>query len=203
MDFCCKLGEEYQLKKNVLYESYNFFVVPTIGQMGIEGYVLLCSKEHYIGIGDIPEKDISELEFVLKVTKKVISETYNPSVLVFEHGPRLGCHKGGGCLEHSHLHIIPTSVNIINFLDETFNPEEVQDFNRLREIYEAKKSSYMFIENQENKRYVIDVELPIPSQYLRHVLALSRGIKNWDWRINPDYETFERTVNQLKGKFSE
>ncbi len=201
MGSCCRLGDEYQLKKNILYESDNFFVVPTIGQMGIDGYVMLCSKEHYIGMGNIPEEHTSELESVLEKIKEVISETYNSEVLVFEHGPRLGCHKGGGCLDHSHLHIVPTSVNIMKFLQSKFKPEEIEDFNRLREIYEAQKSSYMFVETQDNKRYVIEVEFPIPSQYLRQVLASNVGIKDWDWRVNPDYETFERTVNQLKGKF--
>jgi diadenosine tetraphosphate (Ap4A) HIT family hydrolase len=201
MGFCCRLGDEYQLKKNVLYESGNFFVVPTIGQMGIDGYVLLCSKEHHIGMGDIPKEHTSELESVLGRIKKVISETYGSEVLVFEHGPRLGCHKGGGCLDHGHLHIIPTSIDIMEFLQKMFKPEEIQDFSRLREIYEAQRSSYMFVETQDNKRYVIEVEFPIPSQYLRQVLASNMGIKEWDWRVNPDYGTFERTVNQLKGKF--
>jgi len=201
MSFCCRLGDEYQSKKNVLYESENFFVVPAIGQMGIEGYVLLCSKNHHIGIGNIPEEHTFELKSVLEKTKKVISETYDSEVLVFEHWPRLRCHKGGGCLDHSHLHIVPTSVDIMKFLHSKFKPEKIQDFSRLREIYEAQKSSYMFVETQDNKRYVIEVEFPIPSQYLRQVLASKSGITKWDWRINPDYETFERTVNQLKGKF--
>ena len=201
MEFCCKLGEEYQLKKNVLYESDNFFVVPTIGQMGIEGYVMLCSKEHYIGIGNLPKEYLSELESVLANIKKVISETYDSEVVVFEHGPRLICHKGGSCLDHGHLHIVPTSVDIMEFLQKKFKPEEIQDFNRLREIYYEQKSSYMFVESQDNKRYVIEVEFPIPSQYLRQVIASKKGNKDWDWRINPDYETFNRTVSRLKNKF--
>ena len=201
MGFCCRLGDEYQLKKNVLYESDNFFVVPTLGQMGIEGYVLLCCKEHHIGMGNIAEEHTSELESILERTKKIISETYGSEVLVFEHGPRLGCNNRGGCLDHGHLHIVPTSVDIIEFLQRMFKTEEIQDFSRLREIYEAQKSSYMFVETQDNKRYVIEVEFPIPSQYLRQVLASKMGFAEWDWRVNPDYETFERTVNQLKGKF--
>ena len=201
MGFCCRLGDEYQFKKNVLYESDNFFVVPSIGQMGICGYVLLCSKYHYLGMGNIPEEYIPELEAVLDKTKKVISDTYGSEVLVFEHGPRLGCHKGGGCLDHGHLHIVPTSINIMEFLQRMLKPEEISDFSRLREIYEAQESSYMFVETQDNKRYVIEVEFPIPSQYLRQVLASKMGFAEWDWRVNPDYETFERTVRQLKGKF--
>ncbi len=201
MMFCCRLGDEYQLRENVLYESENFFVVPSIGQMGIEGYVLLCSKEHYLGMGNIPEEHISELELILDKTKRVISEIYNSEVLVFEHGPRLGCHKGGGCLDHGHLHIVPIFVDIMEFLQRMFKPEEIKDFSRLREIYKAQKSSYMFVETQNNRRYVIELEFPIPSQYLRQIIASKIGVVEWDWRVNPDYETFERTLNQLRDKF--
>jgi ATP adenylyltransferase len=201
MNSCCKLGNEYQLKKNVLDESENFFVVPAIGQMNIEGYVLLCSKKHSLGMGDIPQNHTAELETILDKTKQIISNTYNSDILIFEHGPKLRCHKGGGCLDHSHLHIVPTSVDIMKFLQKIFKPEKIQNLNRLREIYEAQKSSYMFIETQDNTRYVIEVEFPIPSQYIRQIIASKMNITAWDWRINPDYDTFEKTIDTLKNKF--
>ncbi|MEA3514205.1 MAG: hypothetical protein U9R34_01910 [Nanoarchaeota archaeon] len=201
MGFCCRLGNEYQLKKNILYESDNFFVVPSIGQMGIEGYVLLCSKEHYVGIGNIPEGHIPELEAVLDKTKKVISENYCSDVIVFEHGPRLGYHKGGCSLDHSHLHIVPISIDIMVLLNRMFQPEEIHDFGRLKYISETQKSSYMFIETQGRKRYVIKSEFPIPSQYLRQVIASGIRVNEWNWEINPDYETFEKTIEHLKDKF--
>ena len=201
MDFCCRLGEEYDSKKNVLYESENFFVIPTTGQMGIEGYLLLCSKKHYIGVGDIPKEQIPELELVLKKIKKVILENYDSKVIVFEHGPKLNCNKGGGCLDHSHLHIVPTKIDILEFLKKNFELKEIKDFNKLKEIYKAQKSSYMFFENQEGKRYLIEVKIPIPSQYLRQVIASKMGIKEWDWKVYPDNKTFEKTIKKLRNKF--
>lgn len=200
MSFCCRLGDEYHLKKNILYETDNFFVVPTIGQMGIEGYVLLCSKEHYLGMGNLPDEYISEFVEVLAKTKKVISENYNSEVLIFEHGPKLGCTAGGGCLDHGHLHLVPTSLDIIPILNK-FKLKEITDFKKLKEISKAQKFSYMFIETQNGTRYIIEVDSPLPSQYLRQVIALGIGITEWDWKINPDYETFEKTIQHLKDKF--
>ena len=153
MGFCCRLGDEYQLKKNILYESTNFFVVPSIGQMGIKGYVLLCSKEHYFGMGNIPEEQISELETVLDRVKKIISDTYNSEVLVFEHGPQLGCPKKEGCLDHGHLHVLPLSINIMDVLNRKFKPKKIKDLRILKKISKSQKSSYMFVETQDSKRY--------------------------------------------------
>ena len=201
MTFCCRLGDEYASKENILYESDNFFAVPALGQMGIEGYILLCSKEHYLGMGNIPKEYEPELERILKKTKKIISEIYNSEILVFEHGPRLGCHRGGGCLDHGHFHLIPTPVDIMDFLNKKFKTEEIKNFDRLREIYKNQQSSYLFIETQDNKRYIIKVDSPIPSQYLRQVIASKLVISNWDWRIDSDLETFKKTVEKLKNKF--
>lgn len=201
MTFCCRLGQELAEGKNILYESDNFFVVPAIGQMGIEGYILVCSKEHFIGVGNILKEYESELRGVLDKSKKIISEVYDSEVLVFEHGPRLRCHKGGGCLDHAHLHLVPTSVDVMEFLNRKFKPEQIEDYSKLREIYEQQKSSYIFVESQEEKMYVIEVEFPIPSQYLRQVIASKINVANWDWRVDPDYETFEKTVEHLKDKF--
>ncbi len=201
METCCELGAKLNLKKNVLYETDNFFVAPSIGQMGIEGYLLLCSKKHYIGIGDVPKESEFELEEVLSKVKKVLSKTYNLPILVFEHGPKLGCSRGGGCLDHAHLHLIPISINILDFLKEFFELEKVHGFGRLREIYENAKYSYLFINTGNDERYVIKIDFPLPSQYLRQVIAAKFGIKDWDWRINPDYQTFNKTIKTLQGSF--
>jgi len=212
MESCCNLGSEFQKKSNILYETDNFFLVPAIGQMGIEGYLLLCSKKHFIGVGGTPKKYNSELEDALKTTRKILSETYDSDTIVFEHGPRIGCHRGGGCLDHSHLHVLPFNgglmeplvINLLNGLgiNYFYKLERVENFERLHEIYKEQKTSYLFIETAGRERYATEVNFPIPSQYLRQIIAskLNRGDK-WDWRQTPDAETFEKTIDQLKNKF--
>ena len=71
----------------------------------------------------------------------------------------------------------------------------------MKKISKSQKSSYMFVETQDSKRYVIEIKSPLPSQYLRQVIALKIGVKEWNWRVNPDYENFDKTVKKLKDKF--
>ncbi len=201
MNKCCLLGEQINDSYRVLHEGNNFIVTPALGQLGIEGYLLICSKEHFVGICGMPANLDSELEIILDKTRQIISEHYTSNILVFEHGPRLGCYKGGGCLEHAHLHVVPTGVDVAGFLrDKDFVLEEVSDFSRLRNIHSEKKSSYLFLETQVRRRFVCEVDV-LPSQYLRRVIANLEVRDNWDWRTYPDYDSFYATLKKLRGKF--
>ena len=132
IESCCPLGAELVRATNIVYQTENFFVVPSLGQLGIEGYVLLCSKEHYAGVGSIPEDHESELERSLTLLRAIITDVYHSPVLIFEHGPRNGCAKGGGCFDHAHLHLLPTDADIVPFLTKIFPIEKMTGIEQLR-----------------------------------------------------------------------
>jgi len=197
---CCRLGAELDYGKNVLYKTRNFFVVPALGQMGIEGYVLVCSNEHHIGIGGMPDQLNPELEDIVEITRNKIKDNYGPNVVVFEHGPKMACKRSGACLDHAHLHVVPTSVDILQALSTDFKPEETNGFGRLKDLYDSDKP-YLFLETQSRERYLFEVTIQVPSQYLRQIIAEEIGTKKWDWRTNKDLKTFEKTMSNLKDKF--
>jgi hypothetical protein len=152
------------------------------------------------------------LEETLKTTRRVLREVYNSDILVFEHGPRVGCYRGGGCLDHAHLHIVPVSLNLIekmalNFLkalsiNDYYRLERISAFERLKALYDSQKASYLFVETNDLKRYMTEVNFIIPSQYLRKIIAFSIGRPDeWNWKEKPDYETLNKTIEKLQGKF--
>lgn len=162
-------------------------------------------------LGGTPEKYHKELEEILKQTKKILSETYNSKVLIFEHGPKIGCFKGGGCFDHAHIHILPVNTkimiplikNLYNALEvkNYYNLKRIQGFKRLNEIYEQQKSSYFFTQTDDSKRYLINVNFTLPSQYIRQIIAFNLKRPNWDWRLHPDHETLDKTLIDLENKF--
>lgn len=210
MESCCALGNIVNEEK-ILFQTDNFFIAPTKGPIGIRGYLLICSKQHFEGIGGTPETYHKELEENLKKTKKILSETYNSKVIVFEHGPKIGCFKGGGCFDHAHLHVLPVATNVmisliknlLNALEirDYYNVERMDKFNRLNEIHDQQESSYFFTETNDGKRYLTNVNFTLPSQYIRQILAFSLKRQNWDWRIHPDYQTLNKTLDDLENKF--
>src|SRR3989344_6771630 len=99
------------LGNRMLFETDNFVVFPTIGQI-VEGYSLIASKLHYTGMGHIPLELHAELESVKNKVRKVLTDNYrNP--LFFEHGPASRAKKGGCCIEHAHFHAVPVNLDIV------------------------------------------------------------------------------------------
>lgn len=210
---CCRLGSEYPRRANVLHETENFFVVPTIGQIGIEGYVLICSKAHCSGLGDVPPSQDEELEKLLLLTRSVISSAYEKKVVVFEHGPRTACQAGGGCVDHAHLHVVPAPMDLMGTLlpllqarlewGRFFRVERIEGFDRIREVLDGRKTSYLLCEEADRQRYLVEMNFPIPSQFLRQIIASELGSPEWDWRRFPHHDSFARTLERLKGKFQD
>ena len=112
---CCELGTELHKQNRVLCETDNFFVFPTLGPIDIEGYLLIATKKHYLGFGMIPSEQYSELNELIKETKKIIKDVYKKPTIIFEHGPRIGEDtKPGKSIDHAHLHVIPADFDILN-----------------------------------------------------------------------------------------
>lgn len=203
MNYCeyCNLCKEFEIKKNILYQTESLFVAPSIGQI-VEGYLLICSKKHYISLGSFPENLFSELEKTQKLVKKVLSENYIAPIF-FEHGPASAIKKGGCCIEHAHLHAVPVDVDVSKELSKYFKPEPINNLVELRAQFQT-GIPYFFYENRIGKRFVFPVSEIVPSQYIRRIIAVKIGRKDkWSWKQCPEMEKFNRTIEKLKNKFKQ
>ena len=192
------MGRDIKNPKKIILKTSGFTVFPALGPIGIEGYVLICSNEHFKGIDEMPSELDKELENVVDRIKKSVSDYYSSPVVVYEHGgSKPLCYRWGGCLDHFHLHVVPTKVDILGYLKKKdFSLEKIKGFDRLREIIKKRCMSYFLVE-QEAKRYVCEIGV-LPSQYLRQVIAELEGKKNWDWRRYPGYNVMKKTHSNLK-----
>ena len=75
MPKCCLLGMDIDVPKRRILKGGNFSLINALGPMGIEGYLLLCSNEHYNGFGSIlvDDKLEDELEDLLSNFKSTSS----------------------------------------------------------------------------------------------------------------------------------
>ncbi|PIN86973.1 hypothetical protein COV19_02155 [Candidatus Woesearchaeota archaeon CG10_big_fil_rev_8_21_14_0_10_44_13] len=183
----------------MLLESENFLVFPTLGQI-VEGYLLIASKKHYIGIGEVPSGFYPELEEVQKTVKNVLTENYS-APLFFEHGPTSETRKGGCCIEHAHMHAVPVRIDILDDIKQHFECRRISSLSELKENY-ARGMSYLFLETGSGERYVFDVPEVFPSQYIRQLIAVKLGKpERWDWRTCWGLDEMVRTIDKLKEKF--
>jgi len=181
-----------------LFRSDNFVVFPTLGPL-VEGHILIASKEHYIGVGEIPITLHQELEEVQDKFRKALTENY-AIPLFFEHGPTSSTKKGGSCIEHAHIHAIPLEIEILEEIAEDFEYTEINDFGALTRQF-ATDVPYFFYEDNKGQRYLFVLPSDAPSQYIRPILAhkINQPGK-WDWRACLGIEDIIRTYNRLKHK---
>ena len=69
-----------------------------------EGHCLVIPKRHVISIDDLTDSELKDLYVVMKQTKILLCETYQPD------GFNIGINEGeaaGQTVEHLHIHIIP------------------------------------------------------------------------------------------------
>ncbi|MDD5331674.1 MAG: HIT family protein [Candidatus Nanoarchaeia archaeon] len=206
--YCCQLASAIE-QDRLLCKTSNFFVIPTLGSMGIEGYILVIPKIHYPSISQIPDPHQSELNELLSNIKRLIKLEYNLSTLIFEHGPRIGNLDSGQSVDHAHLHIIPGAditknwaVDLMMRLGhkgQFYRVDRVEGLDKARDLI-LSGSSYLYMQTPEGVELVSEQNFPRPPQYFRTMVANKIKTEKWDWRQFPDYKTLEKTVERLHGK---
>lgn len=180
----------------VLFESENFVVFPSLGQI-VEGYLLIASKKHYIGIGEVPKEQYQELEKIQEKVKKVLIENYK-TPLFFEHGSISEGKKGGCCIIHAHIHAVPVKMDLLPELQKHFPCKKIKTFDSLKNQFEA-KIPYFFYESNFQDRYLFEVPQIVPSQYIRQIIATKIGKpERWDWKTYYGIDELLKTVEKLK-----
>jgi diadenosine tetraphosphate (Ap4A) HIT family hydrolase len=182
-------------KEEIILETENFYITPSIGQI-VEGYLLICSKKHFIGAAFLPNELFKELEELKEKVKQILEKNYITPIF-FEHGAISSYERAGCCIEHLHLHAVPINLDIFYDLSKHFEYETIKE---LKEIKSKAKTSYIFYENNQSNKFLFHIKEPIPSQYLRQIIAARiNQIYKWDWREYPGLEEFNKTLEKLKG----
>lgn len=183
----------------ILFESDNFVVFPSLGQI-VEGYLLITSKKHYIGIGNVPSGQYPELDSICQRVRRVLTDAYE-TPLFFEHGSISQTRKGGCCIDHAHIHAVPVKVDILQELAKHFGYHQIENFDALKNQFK-KGVPYFFYESNFGERYLFEVPEIVPSQYIQQVIAQKiRKPERWDWRMYFGIDELLGTIDKLKDKF--
>lgn len=184
-----------------LFETPNFYVTPSLGQI-VEGYLLICTKEHLLSMASMGLQRLLELESLKSKVRDVLSKHYkNP--IFFEHGEieedyrRAGC-----CVEHAHVHAVPIEFDIFPDITKDFNLERLESVSRLRLQFFKFKRPYLYYENQLQEGYIVDLKERVPPQYFRKIIASRVGVpEKWDWREYIGEKEIANTIRKLKEGF--
>jgi ATP adenylyltransferase len=178
-----------------LWESPNFVVIPSLGAL-VEGWVLIVTKQHAIAMGALSDPLLSELNNLKWQVAGALSEHYNSSVCVFEHGPsQEGCRLGCG-VDHAHMHIVPIEFDLRRAVGPymphrtEWRPAHLLD---CRAAFES-STGYLYFE-QPIGFGQIATAADFESQLFRRAIATTIGLaEQFRWREHPQLRNVEATI---------
>lgn len=197
--FCSiqELSSPSNPEDEIIDESENFYAKAALGHF-VFGYTLIISKEHFHSFAYLPEHLFPELEaFRDNVLDKLHDLCQHP-ITSMEHGAMNRCQRGGSCIDHAHLHLMPLAADLYPILRERFPFGELGPFSELRRFKDA-HIPYLYYQREGLRSHVVPLAQDVPTQTLRRIACQSLGTPElWDWRNNPLRDHLQQFTGEYK-----
>jgi len=201
--YCRYLKGNTSKNERTVYESDNFFVMPTVGQFRT-GYLLIIPKKHVMSNAELSLDVLKEFINVLSDVEFILRSIYKNNVLVWENGSgKSGVGKAKDSIVHSHVHICPSNLTSIDVEDQSRFPfEDVT----METLHYHQNHSYLLIRTIDKSEWRISdsSKLYVPRQYVRQLIAEECGYtgEEYNWRTHPYRELMYETRTDI-AKFIE
>ena len=179
----------------VLAENSDAAAMPSIGAL-VTGHVLVCPKQHLRSFAAAPAALDQGLGSLAEEVASVLIRTLGLPVHRFEHGSSTYGSRVACSVEHAHLHLVPSPVDVVPAISHVARWRRVEGGLRsLRRAVGAEE--YLLYESPEGRRFVAEAPAGgFPSQLLRRIFAAEAGeAATWNWREHPARERVEATVS--------
>ncbi len=200
--FCQKFGGPTggeEESDHVLFESPNFVVVPTIGSI-IPGWVLVVPRSHFLNVGSFNLALFQEFMRIQEIAAKALRDCFGP-VSIFEHGPVRERESVGCGVDHAHLHIVATELDlpgIIKRSGETQLQWRPASGIHATRPFAIEQMPYVFLQQASGGAWIGSASV-IESQLIRKVIAAHVSRPDcWDWKAHPFESNAKETVKRLE-----
>lgn len=197
-DLLHSLLGEMPYQRRIAVESRLFAVIPSLGPL-VRGHVLLCPKSHYKSLACLPEEYDMEYSHAKTAIAQLIGQLYHRPIHCFEHGSDPNSSRVLCTVSHAHLHLVPTSVEVLDvLLAEGSWMEFTGSLAEMRDVVGSKE--YIYYESPSRRHLVTVGDLKgIPSQYMRRVFAEALGNRTcWNWRDGPRVRETLQTLEDVR-----
>ncbi len=184
----------------VVAYSPNFYVLMSLGPI-VEGYALVVARAHIDCVADIPPEQIPEFKQVVMSVRNAQIAIYGTSVC-YEHG------QSGACLtfasdtlhcHHAHLHIVPSTFRVEEYLRREYGGQEIFGWHQLVSLYNQEPSLYLL--SSEDGEQILYSANPasVPRQFFRKGLAAyHRAGDGWDWATHQNWSLIDSGQSRLR-----
>lgn len=199
-DFCRKSAPSFESADTqdvVLGANEHFLAWPCLGAY-LPGWSLIVPKRHMVALAAIDEAEEGSLEALRAEMVRRIRLATRCSVWTFEHGPAREGLTAGCSVDHAHLHLVPTSIDLARRAERSLaDLVWVRNLTR-RDLRAAHWAglSYLTVEGPDGTTMTAVAE-DFPSQFFRRLVAEESGLPFTSWRKDPRRSTVRATVELL------
>ncbi|MEQ9022811.1 MAG: HIT domain-containing protein [Pseudomonadales bacterium] len=167
---------------HILADYGSNVLIPSIGSL-CPGHVLLCPKQHIASYRSSIRPNVTT---DLPTAIDAVKDKFKCQAVAFEHGTAADGKCRSACIDHAHIHIIPTSKALRPLIaiprvlasQHYYLPPSNLDYTYLRDI--------------DGHEFLLAVN---ESQYLRKIWSLANGGIQWNWRMNHGIDNIRQTIH--------
>jgi diadenosine tetraphosphate (Ap4A) HIT family hydrolase len=179
------------LKNRILIRENGVVTLVGVGPLS-PGYVLVLPVEHSYSISNCSLEQRMEIHSQKDKIATILRNEYG-SVVCFEHGAVSSIKRGGACVDHAHLHILPGISGFRERLATEFKEILINNIGEIPSQTDINRP-YLYLEDKDGKCYVYQIPDVLPSQYIRRIWAdIARMPDKWDWALFPNFPLMKET----------
>lgn len=198
-----EFGDDYAeivlSRSNIIYESNNLVVIPSLGPLNYS-HVMVVPKKHLNSFAEAGIGILDELNIVKEKIRVYGKEVLGCDYLFFESGAGALTNHTGGCIIHAHLHALSLCADFDQRLFEEIKlvPVDSSSFYDKADI----SLGYVLYINGEDDWFLCNEPL-LPSQFLRYLYAQCNNLEAyWNWRRHINIEGVKEVVSKFSLFFS-
>jgi diadenosine tetraphosphate (Ap4A) HIT family hydrolase len=197
----CRLCRATELEEPVA-TTVDAVVLPSHGSL-VEGWLLLVPNRHVLALADLTEAERRTFGYNIERTVRTVNRVYGTSV-AFEHGPAAPSSAAGCGVDHAHLHVVPTSVDLMAGASQMLGDGAEINWTSATHPWDGEQThrmglDYLYLRDQQSRGWIGAIA-EAPSQLFRRVIARALGEITWDWKADWREETSARTVRRLRSQ---
>ena len=173
-----QLMDEAGPASEVIQEKDDWTAVLDVAPI-VEGWCLIVYGQH---VGALREADPSGFDALIELKNRLsnaIKDAYGVRPFFFEHGG-VGEHRGGACIDHAHLHVVPLADSIEGELRKECDMTPVAGIWELPR--RAEGAGYVYFE-RPNGEALLASNADVRHQLVRRLVAQAvPGSPPWEWR---------------------
>lgn len=189
-------------RERIIYETPNFYVMLSLGPI-VEGYLLICSKDHFDCCGKIDLVHAKEFDELAELVRHILIKAYGYCIF-YEHGRAGSCmtfSEGSKHCYHAHMHCVPIDLELNHLMDKNFLKIKHNNWDDFRNSNSKYNEPYLFVDDGNKVSHLV-VKQDIRRQYLRHLVSKSIGAENlWNWVENQRQDVIKSGRDKLKPYF--